>query len=343
MSGAEARKPAFVACDDMCNTLRFPVIHALMPRVSVLIPAYNAAAFLVQTLESLIAQTYRDWEAIVIDDGSADETAQVARGRDTRIVCVRSSRNRGIAGARNLALRHARGDLVALLDHDDMWLPTYLERQVARYDAAAAHGADVGIVCCDAYRQGPRGFRAQRYSDHAGWVDEVTLTTLLHRNTIFAGAIAPRAVLEELGGFATDCAGTDDYDLWLRILETGRCVVAAREALVVYRVADTSFSANVPVMSSAMQTTYRNALARGRLSRRQRGIARRELHLLMLVERREALQRAQADTARLLGLLRVLALAAQVALERFRRWPHWLGVGGARVLARARSSAGASD
>ncbi len=303
-----------------------------MPRVSVIIPAYNAAAFLASALDSVVAQTYRDWEAIVADDGSADATAEVARGRDPRISCVRSACNRGIGGARNLALSRARGELIALLDADDTWLPEYLERQIDRYDAAVARGENVGIVCCDAYELDPGGLRAQTYSEHAGWVEEVTLTTLLHRNTIFVSTIVPRAVVEELGGFATDCLGTEDYDLWLRILETGRCVVGAREPLVTYRLADTTISSNAIVMSHAMQATYRHALSRGRLTRRQRGIARRELRLLVLLERWQALQRARVNGIPLLWpAVSALPLAVHVALERFRRWPHWLA-GWARML-----------
>jgi glycosyltransferase involved in cell wall biosynthesis len=303
-----------------------------MPRVSIIIPAYNAAALLPQTLDSIVAQTYRDWEAIVADDGSTDETAAVARDRDPRILCVRSARNRGVGGARNLAFSRARGELIALLDADDTWLPEYLERQVDLYDAALARGEDVGIVCCDAYELGPEGLRAQTYSEHAGWVEEVTLTTLLHHNTIFVSAIVPRAVLEELGGFATDCLGTEEYDLWLRILETGRGVIAAREPLVVYRTADKTMSKNATVMSHSMQTTYRHALSRGRLTRRQRSIARRELHLLMLVDRWQAIQRARRNGVPLWPVVRALPLAVHVALERFRRWPHWLGAGWARML-----------
>jgi glycosyltransferase involved in cell wall biosynthesis len=311
-----------------------------MPRVSVIIPARNAASVLTQALDSVVAQTYRDWEAIVADDASTDATAAVANGRDPRISCVRSTRGLGIGGARNLALSRARGELIALLDADDMWLPEYLARQVGRYDAAVARGENVGIVCCDAYELGPHGRRAHTYSHRSGWVNEVTLTTLLHGNTIFVSAVAPRAVVEEVGGFATDCLGTEDYDLWLRILETGRRVVCAREPLVVYRVADATVSANVAAMSRATQTTYRNALLRGHLTRAQRQIARRELRLQSFVERWENAAQRRAETGRtpLRQCLRAAPLGLRVILERPGRWLHWLRI--AIAIARGAPAAG---
>lgn len=97
--------------------------------VSVLIPSYNAGCFLPQALDSVLAQTYTDLEILVVDDGSEDDTAQVA----ARYPQVRYIRNehRGISATRNLALSHARGELIAFLDADDLWLPEKLEKQVA--------------------------------------------------------------------------------------------------------------------------------------------------------------------------------------------------------------------
>jgi glycosyltransferase involved in cell wall biosynthesis len=305
-----------------------------MARVSIVIPAYNAAAVLAQTLDSIIAQTYEDWEAIVVDDASTDETAAVASGRDSRISCVRSPRNLGIGGARNQALPHAQGELIALLDADDLWLPQYLERQLARYDAAIARGEDVGVICCDSYHLGSDGAPARASYAPPQWPEVVTLTTLLRRNTIFVSAMVPRAVIDELGGFATDCLGTEDYDMWLRIAETGRRVIAAREPLVLYRVGDSSVSANRAVMSRATQMTYRRALSRGRLTRAQRRIARRELRLQRLVELSdEAAVRRKTRPIPPLLLARMLPLAMRVALERPGYWLRWLRVATARSAA----------
>jgi glycosyltransferase involved in cell wall biosynthesis len=298
-----------------------------MPRVSVIIPAYNAAALLPQALDSVMAQTYSDWEAIVADDASTDETAAAVLGRDPRFSCVRSDRNRGIGGARNHALSRARGELIALLDADDMWLPEYLERQVAEYDAAVMRGEDVGIVCCDAYRLEPDGRRGESCYARVEWPAEFTLTALLRYNTIFVSAMVPRAVFDEVGDFAAYCPGTEDYDLWLRILETGRRVVAVHEPLAMYRLGKSNVSANLAEMSRATQATYRHALLRGRLSRRQRAIARRELRLQRLVELwEEAALRAKTHRVPIALYARVVPLGLRVVIERPRSWLHCLRV-----------------
>jgi len=311
-----------------------------MPRVSIIIPAYNAAGFLAETLDSVVAQTYDDWEAIVVDDASTDGTDALASSRHPQIACIRAECNLGTGGARNRALERSTGELIVLLDHDDLLLPRYLEKQVAHHDLARARGRNVGIVCCYALELGPEGLRARTYSERAGWEDEVTLTTLLRRNTIFARAMAPRAVVEEVGGFSTDCLGVEDYDLWLRILESGRSVIATREPLAIYRVSEQAISTNVLVMARAAQTAYRHALARGNLSWHQRRIARRELRLHNLVEQWETITQNRTDTGRIsLGhVAHCTPLAARVLLERPERWLRWLRI--AVAIARGAPAAG---
>jgi glycosyltransferase involved in cell wall biosynthesis len=298
-------------------------------RVSVIIPARNARATLAETLDSVIAQTYGDWEAIVADDGSSDGTGELAAGYHPLVQCVRSPRNLGIGAARNLALTRAAGELVALLDADDIWLAQYLERQIARYDDAVAGGERVGIVCCDAFELGPDGPREGTSYERNRWVEPVTLTALLRKNTICVSSIVPRELIDELGGFATDCLGTEDYDMWLRILETGRTVLAAREPLFHYRVADTAVSANVAGMARATQTTYRHALQRGRLDARQRRIASRQLRMHRFIELWEELSRRRSEAEGLPWRLvaRAVPLGARVVLERPNRWSHWLQIG----------------
>ena len=106
-------------------------IHA--PRVSVLIPCYNAGAYLAQAVESVLEQTYQDFEILVVDDGSTDDSAAVARGFE-RVRYI-PSKHSGISATRNLALKHAQGELITFLDADDLWAPEKLEKQVAYLDA----------------------------------------------------------------------------------------------------------------------------------------------------------------------------------------------------------------
>ena len=95
--------------------------------VTVVVPAYNAASYIKQTLESVFSQTYRNFEVIVVDDGSTDDTALIAQKFGDRIRYIRQP-NQGLSAARNSAIKNARADVIALLDADDLWEPQFLEK-----------------------------------------------------------------------------------------------------------------------------------------------------------------------------------------------------------------------
>ena len=114
------------------------------PKVTVVITTYNRAGLLPRAVESVLAQTYTDYEIIIVDDCSSDNTQEVIAGfDDPRIHSFRHERNRGLSAARNTALFNARGEYVALLDDDDEWLPMNLELRVRRFDSASSK---VGLV-----------------------------------------------------------------------------------------------------------------------------------------------------------------------------------------------------
>jgi glycosyltransferase involved in cell wall biosynthesis len=118
--------------------------------VSVVVPAYNAEAFLAESLESAAAQTHRTLEIIIVDDGSTDRTAEVAEAfcaREGRARLLRQA-NKGVAAARNLGVAYAKGEWIAPLDHDDIWNSAKIERQVAAGEAAERGGARPGFVYC---------------------------------------------------------------------------------------------------------------------------------------------------------------------------------------------------
>ena len=101
--------------------------------ISIILPMYNRAATLRRCVESVLAQTCADWELIAVDDGSVDESVRVVEAfGDARIRLLRHERNRGPSAARNTAIEAAHGEYLALLDSDDEWLPTKLEKQIAR-------------------------------------------------------------------------------------------------------------------------------------------------------------------------------------------------------------------
>lgn len=192
-----------------------------MPRVSVLIPAYAASRFIAATLDSVAAQTYRDFEIVVVDDGSPDDTKSVVDAwlakNNIPGTCVRRPNGR-IAAARNTGLRQAKGALIALLDHDDFWTPDKLALTVAEFDAhpeAVLVGHHLDVV------QDGRVLRTEYKGPAAAD---------MYERLLFVGnAVSPSAAAFrrdkalEIGGFREDPQfnTVEDYDFWLRLARTG--------------------------------------------------------------------------------------------------------------------------
>ena len=183
-----------------------------MPLVSVVIPAYNAEQTLRATVESVLRQTFEDFEIIVVDDGSQDATATVADSLGDRRVVVRSVANGGVARARNLGVARASGDLIAFLDSDDAWRPTKLERQVS----LMAQDTAVGMCFVSTIRA--RGEQTQ-YIDAQAYGDYTA--ALLLQSNIIAGscssAMVRTALARSAGGFDPTLSQCADWDYWLRL------------------------------------------------------------------------------------------------------------------------------
>jgi glycosyltransferase involved in cell wall biosynthesis len=293
----------------------------MMARVTVVIPAYNAASYLPETLASIEAQTYDDWDVVVADDASTDDTAGVVRNRDGRFRVVRSNVNEGPAGARNRALDEASGELVAFLDADDQFHPSYLERMVHLFDARRGKGIEVGIVACDAQLLGPSGPHERTYMQLNGFPDHLTIASMLVSNAIPPGSMTRRALVNELGGFCPELFGTEDYDLWLRVLEAGHRVAYTHEQLLVYRIRPGSVSGNLPRMARSLQLTYRRALDRGSLTPKERRIAERQLRLQRALEEVGlTIAEWHMRRAALVRVARNLPLFVRVAVENPDRW-----------------------
>lgn len=292
-----------------------------LPRVSVIIPAYNAEAYLAETLASVEAQTYQDWEVVVADDCSTDRTVEVAEAFGDRFTVLRGTANEGPAAARNRALAASNSELIALLDADDLWLPAFLDRTVRLYDEHGARGDRVGIVTCDARLLGPGGFLPQTYAELRGRPRELSLSRMLLSNQVYGSVVLPRALVEQAGGFCPDLFGTEDYDLWLRVLELGYGIVASREALAVYRLRPASVSSNPARMARSLQLTYRRALERGHLTPRQVRIAARQLRLQRALEQVGLISSERPGIGHLVTVIaRNVPLFLRVAAENPDRW-----------------------
>jgi glycosyltransferase involved in cell wall biosynthesis len=291
-----------------------------VPRVSVIVAAFNAERYIRDALSSVAAQTYADWEVIVADDASTDRTADIAKEFGERVTVLRASTNTGAASARRRAIDAASGELLAILDADDLWLPEYLESQVALYDESRANRDDVGLVTCDAQILGEDGIRTRTYREAAGASADVTLTRLLRANPIYISVLSPVAVVEAVGGFTPGVEPVEDYDLWLRIVESGHRVVVNHKVLATYRLTPGSSSSRPDVMARALQQMYRRALDRQRLTPQQRRVARQQLRLYRAVELKATASAADNRGRRFAGLLRTLPLRLLVQLENPTQW-----------------------
>ncbi|MBI3381555.1 MAG: glycosyltransferase [Aquabacterium sp.] len=136
--------------------------HARVPRlVSVIIGAYNSARHVGETIDTMLAQTYRPLELIIVDDGSTDDTWQVLQSYGDRIVAVRQA-NGGVPAARNTGLEHARGEFIALMDHDDLCMPERIAAQIALLD----QHPEIGLCCTEFSAFSDQGPIAERYSPY---------------------------------------------------------------------------------------------------------------------------------------------------------------------------------
>jgi glycosyltransferase involved in cell wall biosynthesis len=186
-----------------------------IPRVSVVIPTYNRSELVVQAIESVLAQTYTDFEIIVADDGSTDDTAARIQPYLDRIIYAKQ-RNRGVAAARNTGIRLAKGEFVCFLDSDDLWEPAKLETQVCFADSHPEYALISTEIQGFNSEQGIRGqSKSSSYQIRNGHVVE----HLLYGNWIQTSTVMVcRACLEEVGWFDEDVGQFgEDWLLWMRV------------------------------------------------------------------------------------------------------------------------------
>ena len=204
-------------------------MRTLTPLVSVIIPAFNCAPFISDTLETVYRQTYRNWEIILVDDGSTDDTESALVPHMDRIRYIYQE-NQGTGAARNAGLERAKGELIAFLDHDDLWLPEKLEMQVR----AMHTWPDCGLVFTNGVMFDESGIlidslisrRLKKWSDGQGSTDSTMVKGWISRQLFFgnlissaSGVLARTSCLEKVGGFDETISVADDYDLWLRIAQ----------------------------------------------------------------------------------------------------------------------------
>jgi len=210
------------------------------PLVSVIIPTYNHAGFIREALESLCTQTFSNWEAIVVNNYSEDETISVVESFCDSRISLENFRNHGvIAASRNHAIKLAKGEYLAFLDSDDTWFPEKLECCLDELRS----GAD--LVC-----HGLRTLGASPdYEFFGGPVSGATFESLLYKGNCLtpSATLVKKKVVVEVGGFSEDTekVTSEDYHLWIKLAKAGANMTFIKDVLGLYRVHSMNQSSSV--------------------------------------------------------------------------------------------------
>ncbi len=219
-----------------------------MPTVSVIVPTYNTIGYLPAAIESILNQTFEDFEILLVNDGSTDSTDQWAKKlTDPRIRYIEQE-NQGLSAARNTGIALAQGQYIALLDADDRWESTKLEKQVAFLNA----NPNIGMVHSWVTFMDAEGRSTGRI-----WktqAEGMALSRLLQRNDVAVlSVLVRRECFAKIGGFDTTLRSLEDWDMWLR-LAVHDSIGVIREPLAYYRQLPGSMSRNCKVMEASFKT-----------------------------------------------------------------------------------------
>ncbi len=205
--------------------------------VSIVMPTYNAANFITESVESVIQQTYKNWELLIVDDGSTDDTKRVIQrfSNDSRIQYFHQQ-NRGQGKARNLGLSYATGNYIAFLDADDIWMPNKLETQLQELQEKKADLVfSEGYIFTDKLTNS-NGFMGTGKGFFSG---DKGLRDFLEINKIFPSSVLAKAeIISKVNGFTEEPSiqNAEDYHLWIQLLINGNILFGSDEVLAGYRI-----------------------------------------------------------------------------------------------------------
>lgn len=220
-----------------------------MPRVSVIIPAYNAAALLGPTLQTTLASQFDDLEIVVVNDGSRDQTAEVAASYGPRVRVI-SQNNAGMSASRNRGIAESDSEFIALLDSDDIWHPAKLRLQIAALDAHPDHG-----FCFTEFSSWHGEDCNSWLAEHRTGQLDTTLSGWIYHKMILTNWALPSSVVlrrslwDTLGPFLCADHQTDDWEYFVRASRETRSLKLA-ESMVLYRQHPASLSRKLPLLNN---------------------------------------------------------------------------------------------
>ena len=212
------------------------------PLVSIITPAFNSAPFIAETIAAALAQTCADFELIVIDDESTDDTIDVVHrtaNGDPRVIVMVNAHG-GPAAARNAGIDAARGRFIALLDSDDVWMPAYLESQLSML----GRFRDLAIVTANAINRGGVLDGRPLWTRTAGWRRLTLHDVITQDDAVCIMSLFRREVADRLGGFDVHFNGNEDYEFWIRAANAGFGIVQHYRPMGFYRRRPDSVSSN---------------------------------------------------------------------------------------------------
>jgi glycosyltransferase involved in cell wall biosynthesis len=282
------------------------------PLVSVVVASHNYARFLPESMGSVLAQTYANWECIVIDDASTDGTPSLVEAwvrRDDRFRYYRNDRNLGVSATRNRGTSLARGEFIAVLDADDWWAPDKLRRQMGALGSSGPVQA-----CFSAYVQRGGGCEVVKRIDDAK-LESLGVSLRRANNFLHSSLVARKSAFEAVGGYDTSLPCAHDWDLYLKLLHRfgSRSITYLNEPLTYYRVHGSGVSARWKAMLADER-----AIVRRSLSAKAWGL-RHPIGAWTVIDNQWQREFAKSVEAGHRG--RAFACAcAMVAMSPFRRW-----------------------
>lgn len=206
--------------------------------VSIVMPAYNCEKYVVEAINSILAQTYRNWELLVLDDGSKDNTLRIIEEfsqNDSRIKALPNGKNLGVSATRNIGIELASGEWIAFLDSDDMWKPEKLEKQFEIVEKEAAEFLFTGSSYINE--------EGEPYKGIFEVPEKITYKKLRNQNVISCSSVLVKKKYFENIKMEKD-EMHEDYAVWLRILKLGVIAFGVNEPLLIYRISRNSKSGN---------------------------------------------------------------------------------------------------